>query len=263
MLKEAGISHVEGTYFPDDQDNRRGILAQGFEREPMIFTSYNPPYYNDLLTQCGFEKDFDTVAYSFDFSTVDMERIERLTERVKTRFGLELDIVNFGDLDNEIEAFYSVMKGATTDVIFQEAPTLDALKKIVSEWKSYLWEELIYIVRRRSDRLPVGVMMSLPDYNGVFRKMNGKINPVSIVKMLYYKNRITSVRPILQYVLPEYQNRGVNFIMYYKFFTTCQKLGVKNIEAGTIMEDNLPSRMNVEHAGGVLSKIFRIYGRDI
>ena len=262
-LKARGISRVEGTYFPYDQDNRRGILAEGFEREPMIFTSYNPPYYNNLLTECGFKKDFDTVAYRFDFSNVDMDRIERLTERVKSRYGLRLDLVDFGDLDREIEAFYSVMKAATTDVIYQEAPTLEALKSIVSAWKSYLWEELIYIVRRESDGLPVGVMMSLPDYNGVFRKMNGKINPVSIAKMLYYKNKITSVRPILQYVLPEYHNRGVNYVMYYKFFKTCKKLGVKNIEAGTIMEDNLPSRMNVEHAGGILSKIFRIYGREL
>ncbi len=263
MLKERGISRVEGTYFPHDQDNRRGILAEGFEYPPMIFTSYNPPYYNELLTACGFKKDFDTVAYRFDFTNVDMDRIERLTERVKKRCGLELNIVNFNNLDSEIEAFYGVMKKATTDVIFQEAPTMEALRSIVTEWKNYLWADLIYIVRRTGDNLPVGVMLSLPDYNGVFRKMNGRINPVSIIKMLYYKKRISSVRPILQYVIPEYHNLGVNYVMYYEFFKTCKRYGIENIEAGTIMEDNLPSRMNLEHAGGFLNKIFRIYGREI
>ena len=51
--------------------------------------------------------------------------------------------------------------------------------------------------------------------------------------------------------------------MYYEFFKTCKRYGIENIEAGTIMEDNLPSRMNLEHAGGFLNKIFRIYGREI
>lgn len=263
MLAERGVTHIEGTYFPYDQDNRRGILAEGFDYEPMIFTSYNPPYYNSLLTACGFVKDFDAVAYRFDFSTVDMDRIKRLTERVKKRSGLRLDHVDFGKLDSEIAAFYSVMKQATTDVIFQAAPTYEALKSIVSDWKNYLWADFIYIVRREADNLPVGVMMSLPDFNKVFRKMNGKVNPVTVIKMLYYKNKITAVRPILQYVIPEYHNLGVNFIMYYEFFKTCKRYNITDIEAGTIMEDNLPSRMNVEHAGGILSKIYRIYGKDI
>lgn len=263
ILKERGITHIEGNYFPYDQDNRRGVLAYGYDYPPTIFTSYNPPYYNDLLTACGFEKDFDTVAYRFDFSNVDMDRIARLTERVKKRSGLRLDTLNFKDLDNEIAAFYSVMKAATTDVIFQNAPTYEALKSIAEGWKSFLWDDLIYIVRREEDNKPVAVMMSLPDYNIVFKKMNGKINPVSAIKMLYYKKRIKTVRPILQYVIPEYHNLGVNYVMYYELFKTCNRRGIENIEAGTIMEDNLPSRMNLEHAGGILSKIFRIYGKDV
>lgn len=263
IVKGWGISHVEGTYFPYDQDNRRGILAQGFDRAPMIFTSYNPPYYNDLLLACGFKKDFDTIAYRIDFAEVDLDRIERLTERIKTRYGLRVDRVDFSRLDEEIDAFYGVMKAATTDVIFQEAPTLEALKKIVSEWKNYLWADFIYIVRSVEDNKPVGVMMSLPDYNVAFRAMNGKLNPVALCKMLYYKKRITGVRPILQYVLPEYQNRGVNYVAYFEFFKTCKRYGIKNIEAGTIMEDNLLSRRNVENAGGKVDKIFRIYGKDL
>ena len=42
LLKERGVPYVEGTYFPHDQDNRRGVLVEGFGEEPMILTSYKP-----------------------------------------------------------------------------------------------------------------------------------------------------------------------------------------------------------------------------
>ena len=71
------------------------------------------------------------------------------------------------------------------------------------------------------------------------------------------------MRAILQYVIPEYQNKGVNFALYHAFYLACKKHGIVYAEAGTIMENNEISRRNVEKAGGVLNKIYRIYGKDL
>ena len=58
QLKNQNISYLEGTFYPYDQDNRRGIQISGFDDEPLIFTSYNKDYYKDLLEEYGFKKDF-------------------------------------------------------------------------------------------------------------------------------------------------------------------------------------------------------------
>ncbi len=262
-LKERGATRVEGTYFPYDQDNRRGILAEGFEREPMVLTSYNPPYYCKLLEAFGFTKDFDTVSYELDYEKFDFERIGRVTERVLERYGLYISSADFHKLDREIDAFHEVMKAATTDVIYQEAPEPEALRRIVKNWKGFLWPDLIFICRRKEDDKPVGMMMSIPNYFEVFRKMKGKMNPVALCKALWYRSRLRSVRAMLQYVIPEYQNKGINFALYHAFYRACKKRKIEHMEAGTIMENNLPSRLNVERASGVLNKVFRIYGREL
>ena len=263
ILKEQGVTHVEGTYFPYDPDNRRGILVQGFEYEPMILTSYNPPYYGALLEQCGFQKDFDTMSYKVYYERFDVERVAPLVEKVFSRYDLYIAPADFKHLEREIDDVHAVIEQATNTIIFQEAPTREELVRIVANWKSFLWPDLIHICRRRSDNAPVGFMMAVPNFYTVFRKMNGKTNPVALMKALRAKKQIKSVRAILQYVIPQYQNYGVNFALYHAFYLACKKRGVVNMEAGTIMENNEISRRNVEKAGCTLNKIFRIYGRDL
>ena len=263
ILKERGVTHVEGTYFPYDQDNRRGILVEGFEYEPIILTSYNPPYYKDLLEGYGFTKDFDAVSYHLDYDRYDRERVEPLVKKVLERYDLEVSPADFKNIDREIDDVHEIIQQATSDIIFQEAPTRGDLVRIVGNWKSFLWADYIHICRRRSDGKTIGVMMSVPNFYTVFRKMKGKTNPVALVKALYWKNKIKSVRAILQYVIPEYQNRGVNFALYHEFYLTSLRRGIEYMEAGTIMENNELSRRNVEKASGKLNKIFRIYGKDI
>ena len=263
ILKEQGATHVEGTYFPYDQDNRRGVLVEGFEYEPMILTSYNPPYYGELLEKFGFQKDFDTVSYHIDYDRYDIARIEPLVKKVLERYDLYIAAADFNHLEREINDAHAVIEQATSDIIFQEAPSREELVRIVGNWKSFLWADFIHICRRRSDNKPVGFMMTVPNFYTVFRKMNGKTNLVALIKALREKKKIKSVRAILQYVIPQYQGRGVNFALYHEFYLTCKRRGIEYMEAGTIMENNEISRRNVEKASGQLNKIFRIYGRDL
>ena len=263
ILQEWGVTYVEGTYFPYDQDNRRGILVEGFEDEPMILTSYNPPYYKELLERFGFRKDFDTVSYNLDYGRYDIDRVAPLAKRVLERYDLYISPADFSNIEHEIDDVHAVIAAATSDIIFQEAPTREDLVRIVANWKSFLWADFIHICRRRSDNKPVGIMMSVPNFYTVFRKMKGKTDPIALFKALYWRKRIKSVRAILQYVIPEYQGRGVNFALYHEFYLSCRKHGIEYMEAGTIMENNDISRRNVEKASGKLNKIFRIYGRQL
>ncbi len=262
VLKEMGADHIEGTYFPYDQDNRRGILVQGFERAPLILTSYNPPYYKDLFEENGFTKDFDTVSYHLDYEKYDIARIRPLTERILDRYGLEISPADFKHLDKEIDDVHTVIAEATNDIVFQDAPTREDLVRIVKNWKAFLWNDFIHICRRKEDGRPVGVMMSIPDYFSVFRVMNGRNNPIALLKAVRAIKKIDAVRAMLQFVVPDYQNKGVNFALYQAFYEACKRRGIVTLEAGTIMENNVTSRRNVEKASGELDKIFRLYGRD-
>ena len=263
LLKEKGASYVEGTYFPFDQDNRRGVQVCGFEYEPMFLTSYNPPYYQKLLEEFGFKKDFDTVNYLCSYEGYDFEGVEKIKDRLQKRYGLYVAQADFSQIDREIADIHHIMCMAHNDVIFQEVPSIAQLKSIVKGWENFLWQDLILIARKVETNEPVGFVMAVPNFYFVFRKMKGSINPISLLKMAYYKGKIKSMRIMLQYVVPKYQNTGANYLMYHQMYINASKRKIDYVESGTIMEDNFTSRLNNEKAGGKLNKIFRIYGKKL
>lgn len=259
-LRRRGIKRVEGTYFPFDQDNRRGILVEGFDSAPVLLTSYNKDYYPRLLQNFGMTKDFDTLAYAMTPDTLPIEKFRRVSSLTEKRYGYYVETADFDDIDKLIGEVGAVMKAATTEDIFQDAPSIEALRNIVRQWKKFLKEELCLLARSAADGKLVGVVIAVPDFNQVFRRMKGRLNPVALAKMLYYKNKITTVRGLLQYVIPEWQNKGVILSLYAKLFDACDKMGVNLIEASTMMENNTKPNETIKSAGGVLYKRYRLYG---
>lgn len=69
--------------------------------------------------------------------------------------------------------------------------------------------------------------MAIPNFYSVFRKMKGSINTISILKMLYYKNKINAIRIMLQYVIPKYQNKGINYFLYHEIYKSSKKRNIK------------------------------------
>ncbi len=95
------------------------------------------------------------------------------------------------------------------------------------------------------------------------RHMNGKLNPLAIVKALYYSRKITDLRLLLLGIKPEYRNRGVDALLYREGFRGIKKGKYKRLEFSWILEDNIPVQRIVEMVGGRLYKKYRIYEKEI
>lgn len=258
-----GADYICGTYFPYDQDNRRGILAQGFDRAPLIFTSYNKPYYTALLENYGMVKQADTYEYTLDLNTVDYGRLAKIEEYSEKKFDFRVDKVDFNKLDRDIRDVQLVMELATNEIIYQDAPDVAALQSIVKSWKKYLVADYILIARKNDDNSPIGVVVALPDFFEVFKKMNGKTNLKGLIAFAKAKKNIKSARAILQYVLPQYQKCGVTIALYNKMGQAFARNKVEYVELGTIMENNVSSNSSITAIGGKLARVYRIYEKRI
>ena len=259
VLKEQGAEYISGTYYPYDQDNRRGILVDGFEEPPLIFTSYNKDYYPTLLTNYGLVKQTDALQYKLDLDTVDYEKYKRLSEFSQNRFDYRVDTVNWDDIDRDINDVHAIMIAATNEIVYQDAPTIEALRNIVKGWKRYLNKEYILIARSNKTDAPLGVMMALPDYFQVFRKMRGRMDLRGLYAFATERKKIKSARAMLQYVIPHYQNLGVTVSLYAKLLQGVLNNGVTRLEAGTVMENNVQSNDAIKSVGGKLAHVYRIY----
>ena len=92
----------------------------------MIFTSYNPPYYNDLLQNYGLAKQTDALEYELKRNEVDDSRVARIAEFVQKKYNFRVDTINWNNIDRDVKDVHTVMQRATNEIIYQDAPSAEA-----------------------------------------------------------------------------------------------------------------------------------------
>ena len=111
------------------------------------------------------------------------------------------------------------------------------------------------------DSKPIGFMGLVPDFNFVLKYMGGKMNPVSIVKAVYYSRKIKDLRTMLLGVKKEFRNKGVEALLFREGFEPVKKY--RRVEFSWILEDNIPVQRTIEMLGGELYKKYRIYEKKL
>ncbi|MDO5331839.1 MAG: GNAT family N-acetyltransferase [Bacillota bacterium] len=262
-LKEMGAEYTVGSFFHHDPDNRRGVLIDGFEFAPMLFTSHNPKYYQSLFENYGFEKLTDAYEYHYVEHQETIEKIKSTAEKSLKENDFHVDKLNLKNIDKDIEDAHKIMEIASTSINFENVLSIEEFKKLFKQMKRFVNPDYALVARKNSDNSPIGFALSIPDYYELIRKMKGRLDPRGLFIYLTNKNKITGLRAMLQYVVPEYQGKGISKALYYETKKSVDKNGVKRIALGTIMEKNLSSNGAITSLGGELSRIYRIYYKQI
>ncbi len=259
-MKTKGINYSEGTFSPFDPDTRRGIMIKGFDSMPSIFTSYNYDYYQTLLEQYGYEKAVDTVLLNADVNEKSKKRLNTFSRFFLRNNDVRVDSLDFKNFDRDLKDVEIIIKASTSEVIYQDAPDMELIKETARQMRAFVNPKFVKIARENKTNKPVGFCLVMPDFNQVFKKTKGRILPLRI---LYYKKRITRARGQMQYIVPEYQNGGLIGHMFKVIFDDFVDEGITDFEAGTMMEDN-PKPINAfRKFGGEITKIYRIYGKEV
>lgn len=259
-MRDNDVGYSEGTFTPYDPDNRRGILVKGYDDDPIIFTSYNYSYYQTLFETYGFHKSHDTYSLQPKINEKNKKRLNTLANYFEKRFSIRVDEIDLKNIDYEINDIHEVLIEATTEVIYQEAPSIDLIRDVAENLKLFLEPKIILIAREIESNKPVGFTFCLLDYNQVFKKTKGRLN---LFKLLFSKKYIDRSRGMMQYVIPKYQGSGLIGYMYKKVYDAFEELGITKFEAGTMMENNQKPLTAMNKFGAEISKVYRIYGKEI
>jgi hypothetical protein len=239
-----------------------GFLMEGFSEPPLLMTPYNPPYYNDLMEKYGMEKVKDLYAYTLGVPEKLPEKILRVAKIAEER-GIRVRPIDKKRFGFEMKIFRDVYNSAWQNNW--------GFIPITEEEASYMAEKLKPIVLTgltliaEKDREPVGFMGILPDLNFVLKKMGGKLNPLTIMKALYYSKKIRDMRLLLLGIKAEYRNRGVDALLFREGFKNTREKykQFKRVEFSWILEDNVPVQRLLEMIGARLYKKYRIYEKRL
>ena len=260
-LKERGMEELLGPSNPSMMDEI-GVLIEGFDKYPCIMMPYSKQYYDPLLKNAGLEKAMDLFTYHVTQDSVDRDRANRAVEIVRKRLpGIKIRPLNLKKIQDEVKIIRRIFNAAWKNnwgfIPLSEAE----FESLAKDLKTIVDPNFAHIAE--IDGEPVAFSVGLPDYNQIFKDMNGKLFPFGIFKILMRRKKIDKIRTALMGVLPEYHGKGIDVLLHREAIENGLKTGVYSSEVGWILENNVQMIRVAEKIGGSPEKTYRMYKKSL
>lgn len=262
-LKEEGMERVIGPAAVGMDEFSKGLLVKGFDGPPVLFNPYNPSYYADYFEKCGFTKHRDYLAYFMRMDEFDQHALEEIVPRAKKRFGFRVEHVQLTKENEErvLRNVARILRESFPPEWEWNVPVYGDLVRQSKNLRRFYRSELA--VMAYAGNRPIGLVFAVPDYNQVLKKMKGRILPIGWAKYMLNKGKIHGARCSMQFVVPEYQHKGVNTAMMYEAYQGAKQIGIQWVEGSTVDETSIPSITNTEKLASHLYRVYRQYEKSL
>lgn len=223
-LSEHGCEAMDGPINFGENDTNWGLLVDGFVQQGYGMP-YNKRYYKDYFEEYGFKNYFEQ--YSFHRMVRDdkgnivsfPDRIMKIAEWLSCRPGYSFRHFTFNESRKYFEDVCEIYN-TTWTYLKEDFTPLDPviLEETMLKAKDIIDEELIWFAYLNEK--PVAFFVLLPDFNQILKHINGKLNPTSIIKILYYKSihEMSRARAIVGGVHHSHQNTGIESAIFYQLY---------------------------------------------
>lgn len=242
-----------------------GLLIEGFKyRQPMTMLNYNYPYYVQHIENLGFSKEIDFISCYLSPDKFRLpERVHRIADRVQQRGKLR------------------VKRFSSKKELKKWAPKIGRAynQAFVNNWEYYplsdndinfVLENIIIIADPRLIKAityeedVVGFLFGFHDLSAALQRARGSLLPFGIIDLLFLEKRRTKWITLNGAgVLPEFQGRGGNALLYTEMEKTMREYNFEHADLTQVADTAVQMRRDLENVGGETNRNHRVYKRDI
>ena len=214
-LEEKGMQAMDGPINFGERDKFWGLLIEGFS-EPLYGMNYNPPYYQRLFENYGFQIYFNQLCFGRKIHDAVAENFLAMHARISKNKSISAQRMKRGNLEKYAADFTEVYNRAWAQhgegKEISKAQTLkmfQTLKPVINEHISWFVYE--------NDR-PIAVWMNIPDLNQWFKYLNGKLGIWQKIMFLLLKKFKKNKKMIglVFGIVPEWQRKGIDGYMIWE-----------------------------------------------
>jgi hypothetical protein len=259
--KHNGLRRLRGPLNPSS-NYEVGMLVDGFEFPQTLMMPYNPGYYEHLVRGAGYLKEKDLYSYFMDRSYRPPNGSNRLLDRIRKSSGVEFEFIEKSRIEDQIKQIWRVYHQCWS-VNWGYTPMSDAEIVETSRVLLPLLEpELSYLVKRKGRA--VGVCLTVPDINPMFRRLDGSFGLRGLWTFLRRRKYIHGLRMLLLGLAPEARHIGIPALMFARAVGNISADSrYRYVEMGWTLEDNNGVNDLLKKAGLLPSKRYRIYCKDL
>ncbi len=237
---EKGCTQVHGPLGFTDQD-REGMLVEGFDQRSMFITYYNHPYYNDHMERLGYAKDVDWMEYKITAPTADSPlaaKLHRIAGRVLAQKNLHIaEITHRRQYKTVVPQVFALLNKAYAHLYGTVAMTKEQEEKYAKAFIPILDPDFSCFVMDENNAL-VAFGISAPSMAAAMQKCHGHLFPIGWVHVLQALSKNDTIDMFLIAVEPDLQGAGINAIVLDHVLQGAIKRGIRYAETGPQLEEN-------------------------
>lgn len=253
-LQSKGMEAMDGPINFGERDRWWGLQVEG-SGQPLYCMNYNPPYYQQLFEQYGFQLFFNQYCYSL-----------KVKNKLDDKFYARHEALVKGDDYKAVHVNSHQLKKFATDfcTVYNKAWASHAgLKQMEEKTATAMFEAMKPVLDERIawfayyKNEPVAIWLNLPDLNQWFKYLNGRFDWWAKLQFLWIKatKKNKKFTGIIFGIVPEQQRKGVDAFLIVEAAKLIQEqLSYEDYEMQWIGDFN-PKMMNV--AAGLGTQISR------
>lgn len=240
-----------------------GIQIEGFEHhQMMVMMNYNPPYYPRLVENIGFQKEVDFVSCYVKAADFKMpEKVHLVAERVRERGKF---VVKTFESRRELKQWAKKIGESYNKTFVNNWEYYPLTKREIDyalESLAVADPRLIKVITYEGE--VIGFLFGFPDVTKALQRANGRLTPWALIDILLEMKRTNWVSLNGAGILPEYQGRGGNALLYSEMDKTIHDYGYEHYELTQVAESAVQMRKDLISVGGIPYKNHRVYHRAI
>ena len=233
-----GMNGIQGPLGFTDLDHE-GLLVWGFDRMGTMATAYSFPYYMQHIEKLGYVKDQDWKEFFITIPDGVPEKYQRIAKIVEEKYKLKVKkFKKTKEIWPYARKIFELWNEAYKPLYGYSELSPKQIDYYIKMYIPMLRLDLIALILDDNDKV-VGLGITLPNLSKALKKAKGHLFPfgwIHLLKAMYGKNNIVDLYIIG--VLPEYQNKGVNSLIFNDIIPTCNRIGYQYAESNPELELN-------------------------
>ena len=239
--KAHGMNELVGPLGFNDQD-KEGLLIEGFEYHNMFVTFYHPPYYVEHFRKLGFVEDAVWNEYRVYIPEAMPERLSKVAEFTRKKSNLRLlEFTNKRYLKkHQIHYVKEAIElvDETYKDLYGYIPNDPAqIDQLVGQYIDLVHIDYVHIVLDENDKV-VGFGLSIPTPSFALKRSKGKLLPFGWIGVLRALKKEKVLDMLLVAIKEEYQKTGILSLIYEQSINNAIKNGIKYAETGPELVTN-------------------------
>lgn len=239
-----------------------GFQYSGFNTPQSLLSSYSPEYYISFAEKFDMKKARDFLTYYIDLKKPIPSKLQ---EKARQCAVSGVTIRPFNRLRTQKELKWWVkffLESFVNHWGYIPVSPDEVLSRFGIKQMRWFVDSRLFLIAEYNNS-PVAYIWATPDYNQIFRKMNGRFGPVQMLQFFFKKRQINKGKLHFIGIKKELRNQNIGSFLNYEALVEMKNRGYLDAEVGLMDEENAIAHSTISITGAKPYKKFRVFEKEL